>query len=389
VLVNDVVCTDDLTYKQRNELLAVVTDEVGELVLRDNYLQTQALSMAQAQSSSMFDVHVRLIRRMESDGQLDRAIEFLPAEDQIIERRNAGRGLFAPELSVLMAYVKIELYKALMDSGIADDFFFTEALIGCFPKELRERYASRMRGHQLSAEIITTIITNEVVNRAGMAYCFRLQEETGASVADICRAYFVVRDVFEMPRFWAAIERLDNAADAQAQLDALLHARKLCERAARWLLRNRPRPLDVAGSVALLKDGVAPLAHEIPKLVKGAGAENAKLLCEALHKGRIPADLATQVNWFDELFAALDIVSVAQSKQLQVQEVAETYVELGERLDLHWLRDCMVALPRENRWQALARAALRDDLFSCERALTADVLAAATGRSSAQERVTG
>jgi glutamate dehydrogenase len=246
-----------------------------------------------------------------------------------------------------------------------------------------------MRDHQLSAEIINTIITNEVVNRAGITYCFRLREETGASVADICRAYFVARDVFDMPDFWAGIEALDNRADAQAQIDALLQARKLCERAARWLLRNQPSPLQVADNVALLHDGVVRLAQEIPQLVGGAGAENARAMSAKLLDGRISDELAVQVSWFDELFAALDIVSVANAQELDVQEVAQAYVELGQRLELHWLRDCIVALPRENRWQALARAALRDDLFSCERALTADVLASAQGRSSAEQRVEG
>jgi glutamate dehydrogenase len=290
VLLNGIVNAGDMTYKQRNELLAVMTEQIGELVLHDNYLQVQALSMARSQSSSMFDVHVRLIRKMESDGQLARVIEFLPAEDEIVERRNEGAGLYAPELSVLMAYVKIELFKVLMDSGISDDAFFTTALVDYFPDELRERYAQGMRAHQLSSEIINTIITNEVVNRAGMTYCFRLHEETGASIADIRCAYFVVREVFDMPHFWASIESLDNYADAQAQIDALLRGRKLCERAARWVLRNRPRPVDIATTVALLRDGVAQLAQQIPNLVKGVDAHNASVIADTLRNGRLSAN---------------------------------------------------------------------------------------------------
>ena len=151
----------------------------------------------------------------------------------------------------------------------------------------------------------------------------------------------------------------------------------------------RAAALQVAENVALLHDGVVRLAQEIPQLIDGAGAENAATTSAKLLDGRISDELAVQVSWFDELFAALDIVSVANAQELDVQEVAQAYVELGQRLELHWLRDCIVALPRENRWQALARAALRDDLFSCERALTADVLASAQGRSSAEQRVDG
>ena len=387
VLLNDVVNAGDMTYKQRNELLALMTDEVGELVLRDNYLQTQALSMAQTQSVSMFDVHVRLIHQMERDGQLARAIEFLPAEDEIIERRNDGAGLFAPELSVLMAYVKIELFKELMDTEIVDDAFFSEALSGYFPSALREKYAPQMREHRLSREIIGTIITNEVVNRAGMTYCFRLREETGASIADVCRAYFIAREVFDMPGFWASIESLDNHADAQTQTLALLEARKLCERAARWLLRNQARPLDIAAVISQLRDGVAQLTVELPKLINGVGVAHAHEMAESLTSGRISAEVATRVSWFDELFAALDIVKVANTNDLDVQQVAPVYVQLGQRLELSWLRDCMVALPRENRWQALARAALRDDLFSCESALTSNVLVTTTESAGAEERI--
>jgi glutamate dehydrogenase len=385
VLLNDVVSAGDLTYKQRNELLARMTDEVGELVLRDNYLQTQALSMAQSQSVSMFDVHVRLIQKMERDGQLARAIEFLPGEDEILERRNEGVGLYAPELSVLMAYVKIELFKELMESEIVDDAFFVDALSEYFPDELRERYAPQMREHRLSREIIGTIIANEVVNRAGMTYCFRLREETGASIADVCRAYFIARDVFDMPSFWEAIESLDNDAEAQSQIHALLEGRKLCERAARWLLRNQPRPLDIASVILQLRDGITRLTVEIPKLVNGAGAEHASDMAGSLAAGRISAEVATRVSWFDELFAALDIVKVANANELDVQQVAPVYVNLGQRLELPWLRDCMVALPRENRWQALARAALRDDLFSCESALTSDVLVTTRESAGPQE----
>jgi len=389
ILLNDVVKAGDMTVKQRNELLAAMTDEVAELVLRDNYLQTQALSMAGYQSEAMFDVHTRLMRQLERSGALERALEHLPGEDEIVERRGEGRGLTAPELSVLMAYVKIELFKELMARGIAGDEFLTGALIEYFPRQLRERYADRMRGHRLAAEIISTVLGNEVVNRAGITYCFRLQSETGAQLDDVCRAYLVAREVFAMPALWESVEALDNLARAEAQLQVLLEARKLGERAARWVLRNRARPLDVAAGVEALRDGVAAVAGRIPELVEGPGREAAQARRERLMAGRIPEPLAEQVSWFDELYAALDIVSVAAELSLEPVTVAETYFELGKRLDLGWLRDRIIALPRDNRWQALSREALRDDLFSCERALTADVLAGHGRRERAEARVAG
>jgi glutamate dehydrogenase len=389
ILVNAVVSGGDMTDKQRNELLAEMTDEVGDLVLRDNYLQTQALSMALCQSQSMFDVHVRLMRQLEREDALDRAIEFLPGEDEIVERRSDGKGLTAPELSVLMAYVKIELFKDLMDGEIAADDYLTDALVDYFPGPLRERYQPLMREHRLAAEIISTVVTNEVVNRAGSTYCFRLREETGANVADVCRAYIVAREVFAMPELWSRVEALDNKARADTQLLALLEARKLCERASRWLLRNRPRPVEIASSVQALRDGVAAVATRLPELVEGAGKEAAEARRDELKGGGLPDDLAEQVSWFDELYAALDIVSVASELEMEPADVAETYFELGRRLEFGWLRDCIVDLPRDNRWQALARAALRDDLYACERALTADALVQNKRRKRAGSRVEG
>jgi glutamate dehydrogenase len=379
ILLNSVVDAGDMTGKQRNELLADMTDEVAELVLADNYLQTQALSMALAQSQSMFDVHVRLMRALERQGALERAIEHLPGEDEIVERRSDGGALTAPELSVLMAYVKIELFKDLLRSSVGGDGFLADALVAYFPTPLRERFSAHKGSHRLAAEIISTVLANEVVNRAGVTFCFRLGEETGAGPDDICRAYLVAREVFGMSELWEELQALDNRARAEGQLEALLEGRKLCERAARWLLRNRPRPLDIAGSVSAFREGVAGLAELIPSLAGEASVAAAAARRDRLADLGIPEALAQRVAWYEEQFPALDIVSVAAEHGSDPQAVAVTWFALGRRLDLDWMRDSIVALPRDNRWQALARAALRDELFACERALTTDVLSHGDG----------
>ena len=388
VLLNDVVASGDMTGKQRDALLAEMTGEVGELVLRDNYLQTQVLSMAGAQNRSMFDVHARLMRSLERAGALDRAIEYLPGEEEIIERRNDGRGLHAPELCVLMAYVKIELYKDLLAAGLAGDGYLTAALVSYFPGPLRERFAGRMRDHRLAAEIISTQITNEVVNRAGITFCFRMREETGAGFANICRAYIIAREVFAMPGLWQEVEALDNVAHTCAQVEVLLEARKLGERAARWLLRSRARPLDITACVGEFRDGVADMAQRLPSLLTDEQRAAAHERAQAFVARGIPDALAQRVSGFDDLFSALDIVSVASERGVDAGEVAGTYLEIGRRLGMDWLRERIVALPRENRWQTLARAALRDDLYACKRQLTADVLGQGKRRKRAPSQVT-
>ena len=205
--------------------------------------------MAATQASSLLEVHSRLIRRLERDGEIDREIEFLPGAEELAERLAAQEGLHAPELSVLIAYVKIRLFQRLLSSPLPDEPFVVNELRGYFPSALRERYAGLMSAHRLAREIVGTVVANEMVNRCGITFAFRLGEETGADDADIARAYLVAREVYGMRGTWEAIEALDNAVGADVQTSMLLETRKLVERGARWLLRNRPRPLDIARDI--------------------------------------------------------------------------------------------------------------------------------------------
>ena len=389
ILLNDVVSAGDMTEKQRNRLLAEMTDEVGELVLRNNYLQTQALSLAAAQAHSLVDVHVRLIRALERSGDLDPAIEFLPDAEALEERAALGRGLSVPELSVLMAYVKITLFRSLLETGFGgggDDFVERE-LRRYFPRPLRERFPELVLGHRLAREIVATVVANEVVNRAGISFVYRLAEETGAEVADIARAWLVAREVFDMEWVWASIEGLDNVASAQAQTAMLLEGRRLVERATRWLLRHCPRPLDIGAAVARFAPGVAALSDGLVELVAPVSRAAMQGRARELAAQGVPEPLAERVAEFIEVFSSFDITEVARATSTPVETVAAAYFALGAELELHWLRDRIAALPRVNRWQALARAALRDDLYSLESALTQRVLAMPSASPDPQVRI--
>ena len=374
ILLNDVVGAGDMTEKQRNLLLAEMSDEVAELVLRNNYLQTQALSLAAAQASSLLEVHTRLIRALERGGDLDPAIEFLPDADETEERASLGRGLTAPELSVLMAYVKITLYKSLLEGDLDGDCFVDRELLRYFPQPLQKRFPDQIRGHRLAREIIATVVANEVVNRAGITFVFRLTEETGANAADVARAYLVAREVFDMEWVWATIEGLDNEASAQSQIAMLLESRRLVERATRWILRHCPRPLDVAAAVARFAPGVAALSDGLVELVAPASRAAMRRRSGELSAQGVPKALSDRIAEFSEVYSSFDIIEVARATSIPVDAVAATHFSLGAELDLYWLRDQVAALPRVNRWQALARAALRDDLYSLESALTCGVL---------------
>jgi glutamate dehydrogenase len=371
ILLDAVVVDGDLTGKQRNRLLADMTEAVAERVLRGSYLQTQALSLALAQAPSMLDVHDRMMRSLEQTGRLDRDLEALPDAEAIDERRS---GLTQPELAVLLAYSKITLYAALLDSDLPEDPALTADLAGYFPAPLPERFVDRLPGHRLRREIVATRVTNSIVDRAGITFIFRLQEDTGAAPADIARAYAVARDVFDMRGFWADVEAFDLAVPANTQITMLLEARRLVERATRWLLRSRPRPLEIGAEIERFADGAAAVAEALPGVLVTNEREELEARVARLVDEGVPAELADRVASLGDLFAALDIVGVASATERSIGEVASLHFLIGGRLHLHWLRDRIATLPRENRWQAMARAALRDDLFSLHAELTADVL---------------
>jgi glutamate dehydrogenase len=356
-------------------------------VLRGSYTQTQALSLARAQAPAMLDVHDRVMRYFEHAGRLDRALEALPDAEMIADRRTAGQGLTQPELAVILAYSKITLYAALLDSDLPEDAALADELARYFPAPLPERFGERMGEHRLRREIIATRVTNDMVDRAGTTFVFRIGEDTGAPPSDIARAYAVARDVFEVRSLWAEVEALDLRVAASIQIGMLLESRRLVERATRWLLTTRRRPLRIAAEVERFAGGVRAVAATLPDVMVEAEREQWSERVRALVADDVPEELAGRVASLGALFPALDIVEAATATQRSVEEVAALHFLLGGRLHLHWLRDRIAALPRANRWEAMARAALRDDLFSLHAELTADVLRGAAEDADAAARL--
>lgn len=386
ILLNQVVADGDMTVKQRNTLLAEMTDEVGRLVLRNNYAQNVVLANAVAQAASMVNVHSRMINRLESAGQLDRALEFLPTEKQIRERQQAGRGLSQPELSVLLAYTKITLADELLATDLPDDPYFRAVLHEYFPSALRARFADAIDNHPLRREIITTLIVNDTINRGGCTFAFRLREETGATYEEIARSHAAARAIFGLEQIWDEVEALDNQAPARVQTKMRLHSRRLVERATRWLLNNRRQPLDIAGTIEFFRDRVEQVWGSLPKPLRGEDAAWFDSVYEELAGAGVPEGLATRVAGLSSAFPTLDIVGVADRSDADVMEVAELYYDLADRLQITHLLDRIIELPRTDRWSSMARAAIREDLFAAHAALTADVLAAGPAGSSPEER---
>jgi glutamate dehydrogenase len=374
ILLNAAMAAGDLTRKQRDRLLAEMTNDVATSVLLDNYRQVQALSITESHAADVLDEHMRLIKALERGHHLDRRLEFLPSDEELAERRAAGRGLTRPEMAVLLAYSKVSLQEALLASNVPEDAYLSDDLERYLPVKLRESFREQMRQHVLRREIIATHVTNSMVNRVGSTFVHRLEEETGSGATEIARAYTVAREILEARRLWSDIDHLDGLVPAEVQTTLMAESRRLIERATRWLLRNRPQPLHIAAEVSRFAPGIAALAQALPKLLAPAEADAVSHGSEELVAEGVPADLATRVASLDALYSGLDIIEVASAREETVESVAAIYFALGSRLDLHWLRDQINQLPAESHWQTLAKGALRDDISSEQRQLTAQVL---------------
>ncbi len=295
ILLDREVRAGTLTADGRNALLQQMTGEVAQHVLEHNYQQNRALAAAAAQSVQMLHVHTRYIRKLERDGRIRRRLDVLPGDREIAERRSAGTGLVIPEFSVLLAQTKIAAAQEVLASALPDDRYLRHVLVDYFPTPLREKYASRMGEHRLHREIITTAVVNDMVDRSGITFAFRLNEETGASVPEITAAWLVARAVFDMPGFWAQVEALDGKVGTGVQILAMLEGRKLTERAARWLLNFRRPPFDVQATIDFFAGGVLTVAGGLPTMLTGRDLTGFAERREIYAARGVPADLADRI----------------------------------------------------------------------------------------------
>jgi len=374
ILLDEVVRDGDMTVADRDELLQTMTDEVGRLVLAHNYLQNRALAAARAQSAQMLHVHARYIRKLEREGRTKRRLDVLPADKDIAERRAGRAGLTLPEFSVLLAHTKIAAAQEVRGSEVPGDPYLRKVLRSYFPVPLRERFAQRMTEHRLHREIITTVVVNDMIDRSGITFAFRLNEETGASVAHITEAWLVAREVFDMPGFWSQLKSLDGEVDTSAQVLALLEGRKLTERATRWLLHFRRPPFDIQATIDFFAAGVLAVAGALPKILAGLDRSSFEERREVFASRGFPDSLADRIAAMVPAYSAFDIVEIAAQTRRPVEETAEVYFDLADRLQITRLRDRITSLSREDRWSTMARNALRDDLYTAHAALARDVV---------------
>ncbi|WP_347350238.1 NAD-glutamate dehydrogenase [Intrasporangium sp.] len=381
------VRSGELSLERRNELLESMTDDVANRVLRDNYEQNVLLGNARAQQHLMLSVHERLIQFLSEHGDLDRALEFLPPPAEIARRQKAGLGLVSPEFAVLVAFTKLYLKSQIVASRLPDDPFFAETLHDYFPAPIREQYAAAIDAHPLRREIITNSVVNSMVNRGGITFAFRASEETGAGPDDVARAYVVCREIFDLPAFVRAVETTDNVVTTSAQTVLYLEFRRLLDRAVRWFLTNRKGEFNIATEVDRFRPGVQQYAGRISELLRGSERERLLSRAAEIEGTGVPGELALQTASLLDRYSLLDCITLAEDTGSDLGDVMETYFRLSERFSVDALLTRVTNLPRENRWDSLARGALRDDLYSVLSALTHAALVVSDHGASPEQRV--
>jgi glutamate dehydrogenase len=368
-----------MTRKDRDKLLAKMTDEVGELCLRDNYLQGQAITVTHQLGAHLLDRFGRFMRAMEKDGHLDRAIEYLPDDEVILERIKQGIGLTRPEISVLLSYSKNVLYDDLLASSLPDDRFFLTDLSDYFPKPLRKRFAQEIREHRLRREIVTTVVTNDLVNRVGINFVHEVREKTGMAPDEIARAYTVTREIFGMNDLWSAIEALDNKVPALTQSAMLVACGRLIERETVWFLREAGHPLLIEKTINDYADGVRTLTGCWERLLSADDRQTYNERTQAFEAQGVPGTLARRIAILAHLAPVCDVVRLAREAGLSAERVAEVYSKVGDRYGFDWLRRAASSLPTDTAWDKLAVTAIVDDFYGHQSELVAAVLNGQSG----------
>ncbi len=374
ILLNGAVRAGELTRAGRDRLLVKMTDEVAGLVLRNNYLQGQAISTVEYQSKERLSEGAYVIRALERAGDLNRALEFLPSEEDLAERRQSGEGLTRPELAVTLSYGKIWLYRSLIRSDVPEDPYLSAELIRYFPTPVQKRFVARIKRHRLRREIIATAITNSVINRMGPVFPVRAQDDTGADPASIARAYSIAREIFSVREMWTQIEALDNKVPAAAQYTATFQTIRLLRHMTYWLLENRRKELGIERAVSRYGRKVAELFHELPSVLSVTEQARLSVLRTQLIEQRMPEPLATRIASLEALHSALDLAEVSLESRLPIAYAAKTYFDASERMGLTWIKDQIEALSVEGHWQAVARGTLRDNLYALQRRITLSIL---------------
>ncbi|MDP9190564.1 MAG: NAD-glutamate dehydrogenase [Acidobacteriota bacterium] len=381
ILLNDAIARGELAgIEERNRILADMTDDVGRLVLRDNYEQTQAISLTHALGETVLDAQARFMRALEKAGRLNRVIEGLPDDETIAERHTQGIGLSRPEIAVLLAYSKMVLFEDLVKTDLPDDPQLADDLVRYFPDDVRVRFRAAIERHRLRREIIATVVTNAMINRVRPTFAWHMFEETGKGYADIARAFIIMRDSFDLRTIWAEIEALDNKLPARVQIDMMIAVASLLERAILWLLRSDYEKLDIAAYVSEFQPRIAAIQEQLVNVLPASMLNRVRVREAELSEDGIPESLARRVASLDIMTSAMDIIRISRTDDAHgVEDVARVYFGIGERFNLDRLRTASQSVSAETPWQKTALSTLVEDLYGYQSVLASRVISESDG----------
>jgi glutamate dehydrogenase len=386
ILLSGPLRRGELSAGARDTLLFEMTDDIAAHVLKDNYDQTLALSVAELRAGADIDSHGRFMRDLERRGKLDRAVEFLPDDEGLRARAKDGKGLTRPELAVLLAYAKLDLDAEIIESALPDESYFASELAGYFPHKAVERFPDVAMHHRLRREIVSTVLANRIVNLAGPAFIQRMTEVAGAPAALAARAFVVAEGAFGLSALKSRIDALDYRVSAETQNGMYADIAELLRRLGLWFLANVPAQADLAGAIALYRAGAEALRGTFASLVSPFEAQVTEARIAELQKAGAPLDIAEDVGVLPLMGAAPEIALLAHAKSLPVDLVAGAYFAIGKTVGLDRLRGLASRIVSAEHWDRLAIRRITDDLYSAQRALTADALAASgAGKTNRDE----
>lgn len=381
ILLNAIVESGDLTEKQRNSLLASMTDEVASMVLQNNYHQNQVVSFLSYLSPLHLNLYMRYLKTQEQAGKINRVLEYLPDTKTLQERRANDQGLMRPEIAVLVSYSKIILKEAMLKSDLMDDPALQFYMKHAFPTALYRKYSDYIYKHRLRHEILATQLSNHIVTHMGVTFAYQIMDETGASVSAMTRAFIVAFNIFHVESIYAEIEALDYGVEMTVQYEMLEVVMRLVRRATRWLLRHCRDTIDIPVQTANFESFVKGLYKRLPNLLLGSDKEQMEAKKESLMQAAVPEALATRIASLRSMYHALNIIEVANAQSAAVYSVAHVYFQLVDHLDLHWFREKINAHPVTHRWSLLAKTAFKSDLDWIQRELTASVIRETAAKS--------
>ncbi len=387
ILLDRVLADGDMTRKQRDLLLEDMSDEVARLVLEDCYWQANCIGLEQDRASALLPAQVRFMRQLEQAGHLNRSLEFLPDDATLTERQSNAEALSRPEISVLVSYAKHTLFQELLDTDLPEDPCMMSELERYFPAPIRERFMERIHSHRLRREILAGTVANRLVNRFGSTFSFRLREELGVSAAAVARVCAVVWSVYELRRLWSAAATLEAEVRPEVLAELLWRARRLARGVCRRLLQRYGEKLPVSELIERYRESVGGLSADLYKLVDPRRREELDDEAENLEAAGIPRELALWAVGLEDLYGALDLADVAHGAGVRPAEAAQVYFSLGTELELDWLLQRLESLPSQDRWHAIARANLRDQLYAGHGSLCGSVLSTSMAGTSAASKV--